>query len=67
MRSAAYPLLPSARVRTLVALMAVAGAPGCGQLLGISDPTPADRVDGGVDAWGMGTLPPPLEPLPDDA
>lgn len=49
MRPGAHPLLPSPRVRTLVALTVVACAPGCQQLLGITDPTPADRTDGGGD------------------
>ena len=47
MRRGAAPLLPSRRVRRLVALAVVVCAPGCGKLLGISDPVPADRTDGG--------------------
>lgn len=53
MRPSAHPLLPSPRVRTLVALTVVACAPGCQQLLGITDPTPADRTDGGGDDGPM--------------
>jgi hypothetical protein len=49
MRRAAAPLLPSPRVRRLVALVIMVCAPGCDRLLGISDPMPDDRRDGAVD------------------
>lgn len=46
MRCEAYLLLPSRRVRTLVALTIVVCLPGCDKLLGIGDPKPGDRPDG---------------------
>ena len=46
MRCDAYLLLPSRRVRTLVALTIVVCLPGCDKLLGIGDPKPGDRPDG---------------------
>jgi hypothetical protein len=46
MRREAYLLLPSRRVRTLVALTIVVCLPGCDKLLGIGDPKPGDRPDG---------------------
>jgi hypothetical protein len=40
----------------LVALMAVGCLPGCDKLLGISDPTPADRGDAKIDDDGGPTI-----------
>jgi hypothetical protein len=41
-----------------VALTIVACAPGCRQLLGITDPTPSDRIDGGGDGPPVDSSPP---------
>lgn len=58
MRPLADPLLPSGRVRRFVAVIVVACVPGCEKLLGISDPTPANRVDGGDDGPTIDSSPP---------
>ena len=58
MRRQADPLLPSRPVQRLVALTVVVSfVPGCGQLLGITDPTPAR--DGGTDGDGSPIDAPP--------
>lgn len=68
MRRAAEPLLPSARVRRLVALAIVVCAPGCDRLLGISDPRPARLDAGGVDDGPMvDSSPPCVTPATFDA
>lgn len=60
MPGAVQPLLPSGRVTRLVALAAVAVLlMSCGKLLGITDPTPSETGDGGIDASDDGSLPPP--------